>query len=102
MRKVHGAGNNVWAVGTGGAARHSDGPRTVTGVWAASETEVWVSGAPGLVMKWDGTNWTTLPAVTTYRIATIDGDAAGMRAAGGSPLGAQDYRDEGVVLFIPR
>lgn len=77
--------NDVWAVGSRGAAYHSDGTTwtksdagvgvTLFDVFPVAANDVWAVGERGLVLHWDGQGWAQQPWVQ----GTVD---AGLLASG--------------------
>jgi hypothetical protein len=82
--------DNVWAAGGGGSTgnetgfQHYDGMQwnevaagtvgVLRGVWGSGPDEVFAVGDQGLIMEFDGANWTTVtPPVTTTRLWNIWG-----------------------------
>ena len=49
--------------------------QTLYGVWAAAPDDVWVAGASGTMLHWNGLGWTTVPSGTTNHLWRIWGRA---------------------------
>ncbi len=92
-----------WAVSTGGGvSRTTDGGEvwtavpsgvtvTLRGVWGSSPSEVWAVGDGGTIIRWDGSNWATVPTPAgTPQLNAIHGSSATSVWAVG---------DAGTVLF---
>jgi len=88
-RPIHGvwgaAGNDIYAVGSGGLVLHWDGTswQTLTdlpvtcdllSVWGRSATEIFVGGQGGTVMYYDGVQWIPLRSGTTEDVRGILGE----------------------------
>jgi hypothetical protein len=77
------AKNDVWAVGSKGAAVHWNGSAwsvkisntsaDLTGVWGSAATDVWAVGASALV-HWNGSVWT--PSTVNAQLVGISGTSA--------------------------
>ncbi|MCX6854604.1 MAG: cadherin domain-containing protein, partial [Verrucomicrobia bacterium] len=86
------AANNIWMVGThintgNGMVYRYNGTSwtadtsmgTVAGlndVWGTSASDVWAVGGGGLILRWNGTTWSTSPSGTTQDLLSIWGSSA--------------------------
>lgn len=77
------AENDVWAVGSTGAAAHFDGQnwtvadlktqKNLRGIWGASASDIWVVGDGGLILHYDGIDWTEVSAPSNADLKSIWG-----------------------------
>jgi hypothetical protein len=86
------AANQIWMVGTrasggnGGVYKYNgtswseDASMGVVGglndVWGSSATDVWAVGNSGLILRWNGTSWSTVSSGTTQNLQAVWGTAA--------------------------
>lgn len=111
---------DVWAVGgdlanedAGGVIWHFDGTAwsvtdvadvapaglpTLYKVWGRSADEVYAVGRLGMVLRFDGSNWSVVSSDTTRTLFTVHGNDALVAATGGSNSGViQELEDDGFV-----
>lgn len=89
--------NDVWAIGTQGTILHYDGSRwnftasgtleDLQGVSASAANNAWIAGGNnGLVLRWNGTNWSSVnTGFTTYTSAVYTSDPTSVIVAELSP-----------------
>jgi hypothetical protein len=54
----------------------------LTGVWGRSASDVWVVGAGGLTLHWDGTAWSRVATDSYNNLRSISGSGGVLRAVG--------------------
>ncbi len=107
---VHGAGDEIWAVGNAGAALRFDGAAwqsvetgvdvPLWGVFVFSPSEVWAVGGnafeldtPGIILRYDGSSWAESP------LPELDRDSAAVfKIFGFSPDDIHAVGARGVLL----
>jgi hypothetical protein len=63
------------------------GPPVLWKVWGRGDSDVWVCGERGTILRYDGTTWTQIPSATARTLFTIYGNDTRVVAVGGRTTG---------------
>lgn len=74
----------AWSQSTEAPLSDGGGVRAAFKVWGNGPSDVWVVGTSGLIMRWDGAEWSTRPSpLGTASFTTVHGMGAEAYAVGG-------------------
>lgn len=79
---------------------HEGGVPALFKVWGRSSNEVYTVGATGVILRWDGAAWASVPSGTTRNLFTVHGNADLVAAVGGFLSGVVVERTDGDFVDV--